>query len=771
MSQLFSNNGSALLSQDLLSGDVLVVVGASLGGRFPLPISATDFFIAVLDNGAGQLEVIKCTLRNGDSMVVQRGQEGTTAQDFLIGDRVGCRMSAGTMASFMDPADPLFNGPVDLNSNALINGEILSVPIRGTAGDASNEIVVPPASARPTIGGVDILLITDSPLGNGTIFMWSGNPLALPTSWRLCDGTNGAPDLSSRFIVSYKVSDPAFGNIHGVGGNATDTDPAGVHNHGGLAITNILTQANIPTLTLRAHLGISNANSDTHDKLDQIAAGRAGTPTHADSNIPVDYINVAPTGHDHDITNEVDHTHSMVPAYYTLAYIQFGGVAIPPIFTGSFAGQTYDEFETISVDMTLEFNEGNGTNQTYTATGLPPGLSIVATGGGRGVITGTISGCAVDNAPYSPQVTLTTGNLPPAVSDAPVWSITPIPLAPAGTFSAVVTPLDIVASCTIDGYGGAFDVSWDGGNTFTPYVFGNPTVATQVPTGHILIRSSDAGFNRVRFVTDTFCAIDIQQSSTLTSANAMCSNLSQLTSFQMPGANLITDFSSAWLNCTGLTSFPLIDTSSATNLSTTWDGCAGLTSFSLIDTSSVNNFLATWRDCAGLVTFPLIDVSSTPDLNGTWKNCSGLTSFPLIDTSLVTTLPSTWDGCTGLTSFPLIDTTAITGLSNTWFGCSGLTSFPLIDTSAMTSLSSVWRLCSGLTSFPAINTSAATSITTLFRDCTSLICISTLDTSNATAGFSNFLNTPALVAPTGAEQTQLDTIPPGLNYVNGAPCP
>jgi len=47
----------------------------------------------------------------------------------------------------------------------------------------------------------------------GGIIMWSGNPNSLPAGWALCDGTNGTPNLSGRFIVSYgQNSTPAVGD-------------------------------------------------------------------------------------------------------------------------------------------------------------------------------------------------------------------------------------------------------------------------------------------------------------------------------------------------------------------------------------------------------------------------------------------------------------------------------------------------------------------------------------------------------------------------------
>lgn len=51
---------------------------------------------------------------------------------------------------------------------------------------------------------------------SGIIAMWSGAVGAIPTGWRLCDGTNGTPDLRDRFIVgagtTYAVGDTGGAN-------------------------------------------------------------------------------------------------------------------------------------------------------------------------------------------------------------------------------------------------------------------------------------------------------------------------------------------------------------------------------------------------------------------------------------------------------------------------------------------------------------------------------------------------------------------------------
>lgn len=47
-------------------------------------------------------------------------------------------------------------------------------------------------------------------LPRGVIVMWSGKIAEIPAGWRLCDGTNGTPDLRDRFIAG-------AGNIYSIG--------------------------------------------------------------------------------------------------------------------------------------------------------------------------------------------------------------------------------------------------------------------------------------------------------------------------------------------------------------------------------------------------------------------------------------------------------------------------------------------------------------------------------------------------------------------------
>lgn len=85
----------------------------------------------------------------------------------------------------------------------------------------------------------------DYSVPSGMIVMWSGNIDDIPDGWKLCDGSEGTPDLTDRFVMSVSSGkDPgAIGgsnfytlstsqlpsHTHGSGSLVTDT--AGEHQH------------------------------------------------------------------------------------------------------------------------------------------------------------------------------------------------------------------------------------------------------------------------------------------------------------------------------------------------------------------------------------------------------------------------------------------------------------------------------------------------------------------------------------------------------------
>ena len=57
---------------------------------------------------------------------------------------------------------------------------------------------------------------------SGGIILWSGAANAIPSGFVLCDGNNGTPNLSGRFVVGYSASDSDF-DVGDTGGAKTDS--------------------------------------------------------------------------------------------------------------------------------------------------------------------------------------------------------------------------------------------------------------------------------------------------------------------------------------------------------------------------------------------------------------------------------------------------------------------------------------------------------------------------------------------------------------------
>jgi len=107
MAQLFANNASALLVEDLLVSDTTVNLAPGDGNRFPLPDAGdpTSFAMLTLEDVNGNIEIVQMTERSGDILTIVRGQETTTPAGFGIGSRIEARLTAGSLDNFKQVAD------------------------------------------------------------------------------------------------------------------------------------------------------------------------------------------------------------------------------------------------------------------------------------------------------------------------------------------------------------------------------------------------------------------------------------------------------------------------------------------------------------------------------------------------------------------------------------------------------------------------------------------------------------------------------------------
>lgn len=196
------------------------------------------------------------------------------------------------------------------------------------------------AAQIPTsaINGLAAFVVANA-LPSGVIMMWSGSIATIPAGWVLCDGTNGTPDLRSRFV--YGAGSGPHPAPASVGGAATHghtvTISGGAHDQGYTVDSHALTTSQMPAHThFTVAAGIKNDILSTTNPISQertaggdkeygiqgndTAGPTLGRTSEAGSG----------AGHSHGLTaaNDGSHTHtsvvssqSNIPPYFALCFI------------------------------------------------------------------------------------------------------------------------------------------------------------------------------------------------------------------------------------------------------------------------------------------------------------------------------------------------------------------------------------------------------------------------------------------------------------------
>ena len=159
---------------------------------------------------------------------------------------------------------------------------------------------------------ISLLKGATSLVPSGVILMWSGSIDSIPAGFLICDGTNGTPDLTGRFVVHADADS---------GGTYAPGDTGGAN-----AVT--LSTSQIPSHT---HTGTTNSSGSHTHTIDTNT--RAEYDTNGGANA---YGQDSPSGTGPDLTTNSAgaHTHSFTtnatgsggshenrPPYYALAYI------------------------------------------------------------------------------------------------------------------------------------------------------------------------------------------------------------------------------------------------------------------------------------------------------------------------------------------------------------------------------------------------------------------------------------------------------------------
>ncbi len=101
MKSVLSNVASSKLITAITPLSESISLSGGTGLKFPT-LTGGDTFNVVIEDALVNIEICKVIARDGDILTVLRGQEGTVARTFNIGDRVAVRLTAGAFATKED---------------------------------------------------------------------------------------------------------------------------------------------------------------------------------------------------------------------------------------------------------------------------------------------------------------------------------------------------------------------------------------------------------------------------------------------------------------------------------------------------------------------------------------------------------------------------------------------------------------------------------------------------------------------------------------------
>jgi len=216
--------------------------------------------------------------------------------------------STTPLTTYTDNGGTISNtNPIQLGTDGRPPAEIwltYGVNYKFVLADSTNAVI---QTYDNLYGIIGVQATSGATIPAGLISMWSGSIGSIPSGWYLCDGSNGTPNLTDRFVVG-------AGSTYAVNG------------------TGGVTSVTLTTNNLPAHTHTATVTDPAHSHvIAQPVTGLAGSGASGwqGSNTGVNYVvsssatNTATTG----ITVANSSTgsgtsFSILPTYYALAFIQ-----------------------------------------------------------------------------------------------------------------------------------------------------------------------------------------------------------------------------------------------------------------------------------------------------------------------------------------------------------------------------------------------------------------------------------------------------------------
>jgi hypothetical protein len=261
MTILFYNNATTTLSAPVGLTDLTIQLATGSGTLFTPGPTGSDYFCVTLSTASTGLsnEIVHCTNVSGDVLTVVRGQEGTVAQTWLIGDTVENRVTAAALENIQYSPSPsaavwttartfTFTGDVT-GSLGPVNGSTnLSTPL--TCGNAAQ-------AAKWTTART--LTFTGDVTGSGSVD-GSGNVSFAMTGVQAAKLTN-ARTIAATGQVVWSVSFDGSSNVTAVAALGTGAAVANIGYTPLNRASNLSDVVSVPTA--RVNLGIQTYKSSS----------------------------------------------------------------------------------------------------------------------------------------------------------------------------------------------------------------------------------------------------------------------------------------------------------------------------------------------------------------------------------------------------------------------------------------------------------------------------------------------------------------------------
>ena len=162
-----TNNAFGTLSAAINTTATTVTLDSGQGARFPT-LGANDYFYGTLVDTSNNLEIVKVTARSTDSLTVVRGQDGTTAASFAIGDRFELRPVAALFEEFAQTG----GGTITSTQSFDTTNELAAVFDRSNDGDIVSFKNNGTEVAKVAVASSDNVMISAMAGGGGGLMFW-----------------------------------------------------------------------------------------------------------------------------------------------------------------------------------------------------------------------------------------------------------------------------------------------------------------------------------------------------------------------------------------------------------------------------------------------------------------------------------------------------------------------------------------------------------------------------------------------------------------------